>query len=98
MCDALEHFGKEVPRRVPYYPIIANAIFALASRHMSMTSNEQDTTSIQYSDKCLEMLIKSMDDPFAHWDENLLAAVVILRLHEELSHGKALHWLLTERD
>lgn len=54
---------------------------------MAMTSNEEDTTSIQYSDKCLEMLIKSMDDPFAHWDENLLAAVVILRLHEELSHG-----------
>ena len=86
--DPLQHFGREVPRRVPYYPMIANAILALASRHMSMTNSEQDTESMKYADKCLEMLIRSMDDPFAHWDENLLAAVVILRLHEELSHGK----------
>lgn len=55
---------------------------------MSMVSNLEDNESPVYADKCLAMLIKSMDDPYAHWDENLLAAVVILRLHEELSHGK----------
>lgn len=31
--------------------------------------------------------MKSLDDPLAHWDENLLVAVVLLRLHEELSRG-----------
>lgn len=86
VLDPLEHFGKEVPRRVPYYPILANAIYALSSRHMAMLTNTDDSDSPHYADKCLQILIKSMDDPFAHWDENLLAAVVILRLHEELSH------------
>lgn len=37
------------------------------------------------------MLITSLDDSMAHWDEDLLAAVVILRLYEELSQGEALH-------
>ncbi|KAK5085164.1 hypothetical protein LTR64_008638 [Lithohypha guttulata] len=53
---------------------------------MSMISNLEDNESPLYAEKCLQVLIKSMDDPFAHWDENLLATVVILRLHEELSH------------
>ena len=55
---------------------------------MSMVTGVVDDESPVYADKCLQSLITSMDDPFAHWDENLLAAVVILRLHEELSHGK----------
>jgi len=88
VTDAFAHFGKEVPRRVPQYPIIGNAISALASRHMSMITNVEDDESPVYADKCLQVLIKAMDDPFAHWDENLLATVVILRLHEEFSHGE----------
>lgn len=55
---------------------------------MSMVANVEDDESPKYADKCLQVLIKAMDDPFAHWDENLLAAVVIMRLHEELSHGE----------
>lgn len=53
-----------------------------------MLSNEVDDVSPKYADKCLEMLIKLVDDPFAHWDENLLVAVVIMRLHEELFQGQ----------
>lgn len=86
VLDPLEHFGKEVPRRVPFYPILANAIYALSARHMAMLTNSDDSDSPHYADNCLQILIKSIDDPFAHWDENLLVAVVILRLHEELSH------------
>ena len=37
------------------------------------------------------MLITSLDGSMAHWDEDLLAAVVILRLYEELSQGETLH-------
>lgn len=87
-CDNLQHFGKEVPRRVPYYPIIANAIYALSSRHICLLTNTEDNESPHYAARCVQLLIKSMDDPFAHWDENLLAAVVIMRLHEELSQGQ----------
>jgi len=53
-----------------------------------MVTNVEDDESPIYADKCLQVLIKCMDDPFAHWDENLLATVVILRLHEEFSHGE----------
>lgn len=52
-----------------------------------MLNNTEDNESPHYAAKCVQLLIKSMDDPFAHWDENLLAAVVIMRLHEELSQG-----------
>jgi len=55
-----------------------------------MITNVEDDESPVYADKCLQVLIKEMDDPFAHWDENLLAAVVLMRLHEELSHGEHL--------
>ncbi|KAK5073384.1 hypothetical protein LTR70_010309 [Exophiala xenobiotica] len=53
---------------------------------MSMIANVEDDESPMYADKYLQVLIKEMDDPFAHWDENLLAAVIILRLQEKLSH------------
>lgn len=89
--DPHAHFQQEVPRRVPYHPIIANAILALSSRHVALTTDTPEDPSAHYADKCLQMLMKSLDDPLAHWDENLLVAVVLLRLHEELSHGQLLH-------
>lgn len=58
-----------------------------------MLNNTEDNESPHYAAKCVQLLIKSMDDPFAHWDENLLAAVVIMRLHEELSQGRLLRGL-----
>jgi hypothetical protein len=37
-----------------------------------------------YVDQCLQALIVALEDPLAHWDENFLVAVILLRLHEEM--------------
>lgn len=87
-CDNLAHFATEVPRRVPFYPILASAMYALSSRHLSLLHGTEDEESPRHAEKCIQMLITSLNDPFAHWDENLLAAVVIMRLHEELGQGQ----------
>lgn len=89
-CDSLAHFATEVPRRVPSYPILASSIYALSSRHLSLLNGTTDEESPRHAERCIQLLIKSLDDPFAHWDENLLAAVVIMRLHEELGQEQDL--------
>ena len=37
-----------------------------------------------YVDECLQALIVGLEDPLAHWDENFLVAVILMRLHEEM--------------
>jgi hypothetical protein len=89
ICDKQCHFGRDVPKRVAHYPVIAYAIFAASSRHINILSGSDDSESEGYVSDCLRILITTLEDPLGHWDENLLAAVVILRLHEEMSGGCA---------
>lgn len=85
VCDKQCHFGREVPKRAAHYPVLANAIFALSSRHLNLLAGSADNESPQYVSECLQILITNLEDPLGHWDENLLAAVIILRSHEEMS-------------
>ena len=41
-------------------------------------------TAVEYHSRCIEHLIALSDDPAAIFDENLLAASVILRFYEEV--------------
>jgi hypothetical protein len=52
---------------------------------MSILSGKEDHESHQYVDECLRDLIPALEDPLSHLDENLLAAVILLRTHEEMS-------------
>jgi hypothetical protein len=79
-----------VPKRVAHHPVIANAIYAVASRRISLLSGTDDTDSPRYVSRCLPILIATLEDPLGHWDENLLAAVILLRTHEEMS-GERCH-------
>ena len=84
-CDKQSHFGKEIPKRAAHFPVIKNAIFAVSSRQMSLLAGSEDEESHQYVSECLPILIKALEDPMGHFDENLLAAVILLRTHEEMS-------------
>lgn len=84
-CDKQSHFGNEIPRRAAHYPVIRNAIFAVSSRHLSLLAGTEDNESPQHVSECLRILITALEDPLGHFDENLLAAVILLRTHEELS-------------
>ncbi|KAF2441061.1 hypothetical protein P171DRAFT_434747 [Karstenula rhodostoma CBS 690.94] len=84
VCDSRHHFTREVPKRAAHFPVILNAILGLASRHMWLIGKVDEDRSQPYVNQCLQSLIVALEDPLAHWDENFLVAVILLRLHEEI--------------
>ncbi|KAH6612535.1 hypothetical protein C7974DRAFT_418482 [Boeremia exigua] len=84
VCDPRCHFAKEVPKRAAHFPVILNGILGLAARHLWLMGKEPEDHSQPYVDQCLNALILALEDPLAHWDENFLVAVILLRLHEEM--------------
>lgn len=84
ICDSRRHFEKEVPKRAAHFPVIVNGILGLAARHLWLMGKVEEDWSQPYVDQCLQALIVALEDPLAHWDENFLVAVILLRLHEEM--------------
>ena len=84
VCDRNRHFGTEVPKRASSSPVIAHGIFAVASRSLSLLSDTEDIESHKHMSACLQIMIAALDDPLAHWDENLVASVILMRIHEEV--------------
>jgi hypothetical protein len=84
VCDPRCHFAKEVPKRAAHFPVILHGILGLAARHLWLMGKEPEDHSQPYVDQCLNALIVALEDPLAHWDENFLVAVILLRLHEEM--------------
>ncbi|KAJ8133433.1 hypothetical protein O1611_g185 [Lasiodiplodia mahajangana] len=80
VCDPQCHFGTEVPRRARKIPLLSYAIMAFASA--ISTSPER---AISYHSRTVNMLIPILDGPIKTLDENVLAAIVLLRGAEELS-------------
>ncbi|KAF6792052.1 hypothetical protein CSOJ01_14218 [Colletotrichum sojae] len=83
-CDATRNFETEVPQRAGSCPILLNAIFALAARHLSLTSAYDSLASNRYHEQCLNYLIPLLDHAGTVSDENLFAATIILRVLEEI--------------
>ncbi|WQF80772.1 Putative zn(2)Cys(6) fungal-type DNA-binding domain, fungal transcription factor [Colletotrichum destructivum] len=84
LCDPARHFETEVPQRAGSCPILLNAIFALAARHLSLTSAYDSLASNRYHEQCLNYLIPLLDHAATVSDENLFAATIILRVLEEI--------------
>lgn len=84
VCDSKRYFEKDVPKRAAHFPVILNGILGLAARHLWLMGKADDDWSQPYVDQCLQALIVALEDPLAHWDENFLVAVILLRLHEEM--------------
>jgi hypothetical protein len=89
-----------VPQRAGQCPALLNAIYAASARHLSRLDQYQKDhevdylrkripdihpdTAIEYHNICIKYLVALTDHFPAVFDENLLAASVILRLYEEL--------------
>ncbi|KAL6706842.1 hypothetical protein ACN47E_004985 [Coniothyrium glycines] len=84
VVDARRLFEKEVPKRAAHFPVIRDGILGLAARHLWLMGKVEEDWSQTYVDQCLQALIVALEDPLAHWDENFLVAVILLRLHEEI--------------
>ena len=87
VCDKSSHFANEVPKRAAHFPVILNGILGLAARHVWLMGKVDEDWSQPYVDECLKSLIVALEDPLAHWDENFLIAVILLRLHEEMGES-----------
>ncbi|KAI1822147.1 hypothetical protein F4861DRAFT_532414 [Xylaria intraflava] len=83
-CDPLRHFELIVPERAATRHTLLNAIFAIAARHLSHTTDFDPLASNRYHDECLKYLIPMMNHSSAVADENLFAATIILRMLEEM--------------
>jgi hypothetical protein len=77
-------FGRLVPRMAFLSPILLTAIFAVASKHISKTIGITDPTPETYFQKTLDHLIPVLNEPGALVEDYILAAVVILRVMEEM--------------
>ncbi|CAN9363382.1 unnamed protein product [Alternaria alternata] len=86
VCDPRRHFAVEVPKRAAHFPVILNGILGVAARHCWLMGKAADVSQ-PYIDQCLQALIVALEDPLAHWDENFLIAVILLRLHEEMGES-----------
>ena len=84
LSDPLRHFRLIVPQRAATCPLLLNAIYALAARHLSRVGNYDPLISNRYHQECLKRVIPVLDDSAAILDENLLASTIILRHLEEI--------------
>lgn len=90
LCDPMQHFQVEVPKRAGTCPILLNAIFALAARHLSRTGNYDSFASNRYHQECLKYLIPMLNNHATIADETLFAATIILRVLEEIDSESGL--------
>lgn len=79
----MRHFESEVSTRALSEPVLRYAIFAFSSRHLNRQDPSDITEALQYHNLCVQILIPALSEP-GHVTEDFLAAVAILRQHEEM--------------
>ncbi|KAM5378599.1 hypothetical protein ACJZ2D_004398 [Fusarium nematophilum] len=84
LCDCRRHFAIVVPPRAATSPTLLNAIFALSSRHLSLTAQYDPYAADRYHKECLKDLTTISSDSSALTNDDLLAATILLRTLEEL--------------
>jgi hypothetical protein len=65
-------------------PVLRYAVFAFSSRHLDRQDNSDATEALQYHNGCVQLLIPALSGPRDNITEEILAAVAILRQHEEM--------------
>lgn len=97
ITDPHRHFETHVPARAVQEPILRSAIFAFSSRHIERQKGEDTEEALQYHNQCLQMLIPAFSGVGESITEVILAAVAILRQHEEMDCMicRALHGVLS---
>lgn len=100
LCDPERHFALTVPQRAGNCPALLSAIYTAAARHLCRLAQYRKDgvveylgkrlpdlrmeTAVEYHSQCINYLVELSNDPEAVYDENLLAASVILRFYEEV--------------
>lgn len=82
-CDPLHHFATIVPKRALDVPLLLYAVLAFSAQVLNPESESDNSEASTYYSKSLSLLIPILSDPSQTYDENVLAAVVLLRMYEE---------------
>ncbi|KAF2501308.1 hypothetical protein BU16DRAFT_613226 [Lophium mytilinum] len=84
VLDPAQHFARVVPHRAAQCVPLQQAIFALSARHLSRISDMNPYISDQYFKRCIDVLMPVINETQAIIEEDILCAMVCLRLLEEL--------------
>ncbi|KAF7616620.1 hypothetical protein F9C07_1651442 [Aspergillus flavus] len=114
VCDDRRHFQVEVPYRARHCPPLRNAIYAVASRHLSrlpqyrtskgpkykgqVLPHLSTSTAVEYMLKCIPALIDFHKICDREYQENIMAAAVILRQYEEIEEEEEIDSSTGARD
>ncbi|KAI0548173.1 hypothetical protein F4679DRAFT_551522 [Xylaria curta] len=83
LCDHERHFATVVPQRATTCLPLLNALLAASAKHSSCMGLLTPLVADKYYQKSLETIIPILSSDTVVRDENLLAAIVILRFVEE---------------
>ncbi|KFA46209.1 hypothetical protein S40293_07158 [Stachybotrys chartarum IBT 40293] len=89
LCDPLCHFACLVPVRARSCLALLYAVLAVSARSLSISEKIDAVLVEDYHQKCLSVLIPLLSNGVSCSDENLLAAVVILRCLEQMKGSYA---------
>lgn len=76
--DTIKHFGSVLPTLAVTCPPLLNAIFAIASQHLSLMGKLDSSTSLHYQDECFRTLLPDLKTKA--FEAPMLAAVSIIRI------------------
>ena len=76
--DTIKHFGSVLPTLAVTCPPLLNAIFAIASQHLSLMGRLDSSISLHYQDECFRTLLPDLKAKA--FEAPMLAAVSIIRI------------------
>ena len=76
--DTVKHFGSVLPTLAVTCPPLLNAIFAIASQHLSLMGQLDSSISLHYQDECFRTLLPDLKTKA--FEAPMLAAVSIIRI------------------
>ncbi|RFU23792.1 hypothetical protein B7463_g12547, partial [Scytalidium lignicola] len=100
LCDPECHFSLIIPQRALQCPALLYAIYTASARHLCRLDQYRNgnnveylgkclpdlkmETAVEYHSRCIECLVEMSNNEEAVYDENLLAASILLRFYDEV--------------
>ncbi|KAH8812393.1 hypothetical protein F5884DRAFT_750703 [Xylogone sp. PMI_703] len=100
LCDPERNFSLTVPQRARQCPALLNAMYTASARHLCRLEQYRKGNEVEYLGKrlpnlkietavedhsrCIECLMEMSNNEEAVYDENLLAASILLRFYDEV--------------
>lgn len=84
ITDTQRHFEIEAPRCALCSPVLRFAIMAFSSRHLNRFGTDPADEALRHHNQCLELLIPILSGRQDQMTDDILAAIGILRMDEDM--------------